>query len=164
MKRSGFTLIELLVAIAITLIMFTLGLVNYFNFRDQQKIKQAQSTVKEAVIDAQNAARSGRVKECDQLQSYQIRLRNSSGQAEIEVGPLCQDDLFVGVITYAMPDGISFNSEQTLHAQPINGLIDDDPNYATQAGPFTITINLESGTSVDLCIDKSGTISEGPCP
>lgn len=164
MKHSGFTLIELLVSIGIMLIMFALGLVNYFNFRDQQKIKQAQNTVKEAVIDAQNAARSGRVKECDQLQSYQIRLHNSSGQAEIEVGPLCQSGLPVGVITYSMPDGISFNSEQTLHAQPINGLIDIDTDYATQAGPFTITINLDSGTSATLCIDKSGTISEGACP
>jgi prepilin-type N-terminal cleavage/methylation domain-containing protein len=167
MKHSGFTLIELLVSIGIMLIMFALGLVNYFNFRDQQKIKQAQNSVKEAVIDAQNAARSGRLRGCNQLRFYQISFSSN----ELKLKPYCMDTNFDGSpiygeeLTYQLPEGVTFVTPLTLYAQAINGLIDDDTDIHTQNNNnFDLTVQLDPGTSATLCIDKSGTISEGTCP
>jgi hypothetical protein len=140
--------------------------VNYFNFRDQQKIKQAQNTVKEAVIDAQNGARSGRLRGCTHLGFYEISFNSN----ELKLKPYCTETnldgspIYGDELTYQLPEGVTFPSPPTLYAQAINGLIDDDTDIYIQDNNFELEFQLESGAPTTLCIDKSGTISEGACP
>lgn len=158
MNQKGFTLIELLVSIGILLVMFGMGLINYLGFREEQKMTQSKNMVKEAVIDAQNASRSGKLFGCDQLEFYQLEFANGDSSGEIAVRSICSDETTSSEKDYTLSDGVKFlNSPLSFTILPVNGIIDI-------INPATVTLDLDSRLSESLCIHRSGIVEQGACP
>ena len=153
MKQHGFTLIELLVAIGILLLMIGLALAGFISFNDRQKLTQAQEMVREAVANAQNSARSGQMRGCDELSYYSLNFLAEV----ITMTPACVGGTSGNPATFNLPSGTEFESSLTLYISPVKGLIYTKPGLTTQA-TVNLIIQLNSGNQRNLTIDPMGSV------
>lgn len=159
MKRNGFTLVEILVAISIMVLMFSLGLVNYLEFRDKQRMTQSVNMVKQAVADAQNAARSGRLFDCSPLEYYKLIFNDGEIIFETNCSTVPDE-----IKRYQLSEEVEFISGPELYIYPLNGLIDNNDNMDTQVEHnFEVILQSSTGDQKTLCIDKTGTIKDESC-
>lgn len=161
MKRNGFTLVEILVAISIMVLVFSFGLVNYLQFRDKQRLVQSVNMVKQAVADAQNAARSGRLFDCSPLRYYKLIFNN--GEIIFEI--YCAVDPNE-IKRYQLSENVYFIPNlQDLYIYPMNGLIDTNSDMNDrESDNYEVILESSTGDQKTLCIDKTGTIIEEACP
>ncbi len=162
-KNHGFTLIELLVSIAIFMLLLGLSIANYIGFNDRQKLTQGAEVVREAVAEAQNSARSGKLRGCDVLDAYRITIANESGTGKILVEPHCISGTKEDPREFFLPEGVAFDSMDVgateIFARQITGMLDNnlDPTDG-QTETFEITIESSFGDKA-LEIDWSGAMT-----
>ena len=155
MKQLGFTLIELLVAIGIILLVVSLGLVNYLKFNDQKKLEQSYELVMQSVADAQNSARSGKMRGCNALLAYEI---NFTGNL-ITITPRCANNTSGEINQIELSSGVVFIDNQSLFIQPISGLIFDNLNFQGQ-DLFVVILNLfKDNTLLTMNITQVGAVT-----
>ena len=153
MNRQGFTLIEVLVAVTLLSLLFVLGIVNYINFEERQRLIQAAQLVREVVVDAQNSARSGKLRGCSMLYSYRVSFVESA----ITLAPECRegDPAADATRTHSLPNQVQFDEEVTLYSLALSGLIastptgfDNDQNETVLPAnsPAVIEISNNQGT------------------
>lgn len=166
MQQKGFTLIELLVAISILLLLMGLGIANYISFNDRQQLIQSAEQVREAIADAQNSARSGKLRGCNRLVAYRVDILASG---TVEIVPLCEGE--DGDITkdpsqtFELSDSLEeVVGPGSLFTSPVKGLIFDsfDMDDGDPAGidPFTITLENNYGT-IEVEVQHTGSINIG---
>lgn len=157
MQKQGFTLIELLVAMTVILLLVGLGLANYVRFNERQKLIQTQELIRQAVSQAQNYARSGKLEGCTTLEEYEMTFIGT----EIELTPVCAVEADTEIITTTqLPTNINFVvANPTLTIVPITGLV-YGPSDST--GPFTISFEKTNSTDEisSVIIDHSGSVKE----
>ncbi len=156
-KQNAFTLIEVLVAAGIILILVGLGIANYIRFNDRQKIRQAHELLRQAVSDAQNSARNGKLRGCQQLQAYQVELNPTS----ISIEPVCSDDDDVPITrVFDLPAGVIFENGSLFYIRPITGRVYGDSDF-NHTGPFTINLQLEDKSfEQTVVLDHSGAVEQ----
>ncbi|KUK79568.1 MAG: hypothetical protein XD95_0301 [Microgenomates bacterium 39_7] len=154
MNKSGFTLIELLVAVGILLLLVGLGLANYISFNDRQALIQGAEQVREAMADAQNSARSGKLRGCGQLQSYQVTFGNS-----VTIQSVCAPGggTSESARSFALPSGV-MASGSTLYIAPLRGLVFDNQTLIDGASFHDITLENSYG-SVVVTVTRSGAVT-----
>lgn len=105
--KKGFTLIELIVAIGISLLAVGGLIVNYNNYNDNQRLKQAALTLKNNLRFAQTQAVSAKkpASGCTQLVGYTVSF--TSGTYAI-VGA-CTEGAVGDVLSVTLPSGITFS-------------------------------------------------------
>ncbi len=151
-KQNGFTLIELLVSIAILLVLIAIGIINYIQFNDRQKLTQAQELVREAVADAQSSARSGKMRGCTALDSYQLAF-GSNGINEIKIKPVCEAGTANDIRVFELPTEVEFTTETVLTIAPITGSISDGSNNTF----FNIYVKLkDTDKKAGVKIEQTG--------
>lgn len=159
MQKQGFTLIELLVAMTVILLLVGLGLANYVRFNERQKLIQTQELIRQAVSQAQNYARSGKLEGCATLEEYEMTFLGT----EIELIPVCEAEADTEIITtMQLPTNINFvatPANPILTIVPITGLV-YGPSDST--GPFTISFEKTNSTDEisSVIIDHSGSVKE----
>lgn len=155
MKQHGFTLVEMLVSMAILLLLISLGLVSYISFNDRQKLTQAQELVREAVAEVQNSARSGKMRGCSALDSYELSLAGN----EIITTPVCINEADDAESqTFQLPEGLVFEGATTLNIAPVSGLITD--GTANQEFDVYIFFFSNEDMRAGVRIDRSGAVKQ----
>ncbi len=155
MKQRGFTLIELLVAIGIILLLLGLGLVNYLSFNERQQLIQGAEQVREAIADAQNSARSGKLRGCNQLSSYRLVVN----PLNVQVQSVCIGVGAQAAREFALPAGVTM-SGSTLYISPLRGRVYSDDDLTTNSEPYEITLSNSRGTIL-ITVAHSGAIQVG---
>ncbi len=160
MKKHGFTLIEILVATSVVLLLVGLAIANYIRFNEHQKLVQAQEVVRQAVADAQNSARSGKLRDCVVLRAYQIEFIGS----QIEIAPLCQgSEDGESARVFDLPGGVEFSGTQTIYARPVSGLIYGDIEW-TQTDSTLVIFHRGGVDAGSVEIDHSGAVKQLDLP
>lgn len=160
MKKHGFTLIEILVATSVVLLLIGLAIANYIRFNERQKLVQAQEVVRQAVADAQNSARSGKLRGCVVLQAYQIEFDGS----QIEITSLCQgSEESDPVRFFDLPSGVEFSGTQIIYARPVSGLIYRDSEW-TQTDSTLVIFHRGGVDAGSVEIDHSGAVKQLDLP
>lgn len=154
MKQHGFTLIELLVAIGILLLLIGLGLASFISFNDRQKLIQAQELVREAVAEAQNAARSGKMRGCDKLSQYELVFSGS----QITIIPECANGGTGERQDIDLNQELIFTVNKTntpLFIAPVTGAITSANNP-----PFEVYVHFSNNPSLEagVEIDQTGAV------
>ncbi len=153
MNKAGFTLIELLVAVGVLLLLVGLGLANYISFNDRQALIQGAEQVREAVADAQNSARSGKLRGCDELASYQV----SFSVTTVNIQSQCALGNADAARVFTLPSGVTV-SGNTLYISPLNGFVFNTPNFNDSAAPYTVSLQNNYGT-VDISVTRNGAVT-----
>lgn len=104
---DGFTLIELLVSAIIIMVVAGGVIVNYNNYNDAQKTRQATLTVKNNLRFAQSRATSGEkpATGCTVLLGYRVTFATNSLTMQAE----CSEGLVGDQQTVALESGLSFS-------------------------------------------------------
>lgn len=104
---DGFTLIELLVSAIIIMVVSGGVIVNYNNYNDAQKTRQATLTVKNNLRFAQSRAYNGEKPGdgCTVLLGYRVTFATNSYTMQAE----CRDGLVGGQQTTLLQSGLSFS-------------------------------------------------------
>lgn len=105
--RKGFTLIELIVTVGISLLAAGGLIVNYNNYNDNQRLKQAALTLKNNLRFGQTQAASAKkpTAGCTQLLGYTVNFTSSS----YSIVALCTEGAVGDVLSVALPTGITFS-------------------------------------------------------
>lgn len=132
--KKGFTLIELIVAIGISLLAVGGLIVNYNNYNDNQRLKQAALTLKNNLRFAQTQAVSAKkpASGCTQLVGYTVNF--TSGSYAI-VGQ-CTEGAVGDVLSVTLPSGITFSPIPSSFIFDVlnRGLVGSDVVTITLAG------------------------------
>lgn len=171
MKNQGFSLLELLVAISILALLLGLGIVNYIGYQERQALLQAAQLVREVMADAQNSARSGKLRGCEVLSSYQVSIANEDDSGVIEVSPYCYAGSAAAdaTRTFILPRRVLFSQPLELYVLALSGLIASTPDGYDGSGAETVlpsgsleTIVVESGTrQVEVEVSGTGVVALG---
>lgn len=150
MKTKGFTLIEILVSLAVITTITGLVLVNYNNFNQVERMRQAGRNLRNDMRSIQAKASSG-VKPvgvtCTRLEGYQINFQTNSYNYQ----PVCTEGLVNPVITVALPSGVAFYPVPL--SQKFNILTGTTDNDAI------VTVST-LGKKYHVQVSKSGDISD----
>jgi len=103
--RRGYTLIELIVTMGIILVVIGLIVVNYNNFNDNQRVRQAASDVKSNLRYAQTKALSAEKPGvgCTRLIGYEVSFAATSYQIQ----PRCTEGLAGSPVTVSLLPGLT---------------------------------------------------------
>lgn len=149
MRDSGFTLIELLVASTILLTLSGVVLVNYNNYNETQKARQAVLTLKNNLRYAQSRAYNGEKPEsgCTQLDGYLVSFASTSYTTQAQCGGTPVDPAQQVFLT----SGLSFSPVPSpMLFRVLSQGLDSD---------VTITI-VGISKSFQVVVSKSGDIGE----
>lgn len=104
---NGFTLIELLVSVVIIMIVAGGVIVNYNNYNDAQKTRQAALTIKNNLRFAQSRAYNGEkpANGCTQLLGYRVTFATSSYTVQAQ----CSEGLAGEQQSISLVSGVSFS-------------------------------------------------------
>lgn len=158
---AGFTLIELLVSIAIMIILTFVGVSQYRDFNEREKLRQAIRDVKTTLQEAQKRAQAGEMDETACFNrtfegwvfraydnnSYEIKGYCLGGCA----GPICDQKFFNRKTFPDLAEGITF---QTFYHSIIF-----KPFGAGVQQPATITLIGEGGRTESVSVDAGGEIT-----
>lgn len=148
--KKGFTLIELIVAIGISLLAVGGLIVNYNNYNDNQRLKQAALTLKNNLRFAQTQAVSAKkpASGCTQLVGYTVSF--TSGTYAI-VGA-CTEGAVGDVLSVTLPSGITFSPVPSSFIFDVlnRGLVGSDAVTITLAGiAKSYRIQISSGGDIN---------------
>lgn len=149
MRELGFTLIELLVASVILITLTGAVLVNYNNYNETQKTRQAVLTLKNNLRYAQSRAYNGEKPEsgCTQLDGYLVSFASTSYTTQAQCGGTPVDPAQQVLLT----SGLSFSPIPTpMLFRVLSQGLDSD---------VTITI-VGLSKSFQVVVSKSGDMSE----
>lgn len=149
----GYSIIELLVVISIMIIIFTLGLANYKNFSQKQKLENIASQIKGDLRLAQEYASGARkTGVCTELHGYTFS-RNGSSRYEVRQNcdaNACNAGDVIKSIT--LPTGITLSNFSCFRFNVLGRGTD-------RSGDIVITVNLaNSSYTKNVTITKYGEI------
>lgn len=106
---KGFTLIEIVISVGISLLLMSGIILNYNNYNDTQKLKQAALTVKNNFRFYQSKALSGEKPDesCPQLLGYQVTFALSTYTFKAQCNPAQPN---APDVVYTLPATITFSS------------------------------------------------------
>ncbi|MBI5448718.1 prepilin-type N-terminal cleavage/methylation domain-containing protein [Candidatus Gottesmanbacteria bacterium] len=133
-SRSGFTLIELIVTIGISLLAVGGLIVNYNNYNDNQRLKQAALTMKNNLRYAQTLAASSKkpTSGCTELVGYTVQFTDSTYTVVAE----CTEGAVGDALSTALPSGITFSPVPASFVYGVltRGLLSSDAVTITMVG------------------------------
>lgn len=147
--RSGFTLIELIVVVSISLLAVGGLIVNYNNYNDNQKLKQAALTLKNNLRYAQTLAASAKkpASGCTQLVGYGVQFASSS----YTITAQCTEGAVGESLVTTLPAGITLSpvpSPITIDVLT-RGLVPSDAVTITLVG-ITKSYRIQMSVSGDI--------------
>jgi prepilin-type N-terminal cleavage/methylation domain-containing protein len=150
MNSKAFTLIEILVSLAVISTITGLVLVNYNNFNQVERMRQAGRNLRNDMRSIQAKASSGAKPvgvTCTTLVGYQINFNTNSYNYQ----PVCTEGLVNPVVTVALPSGVEF--------YPIPLSQKFDVLAGTTANDAIVTVTT-LGKKYHVQVSKSGDISD----
>lgn len=153
MRQRGFTLIELIVAVGILLFLIGVGLANYIGFNERQQLIQAAEQVREAVADAQNSARSGKLRGCAQLAAYRVEIEED----QVQVQSVCSSGSAEAARVFAFPSTFTVTSTDTYYISPLRGRVYTDAALTESSPSYRIQLENDSDIA-EVRINHSGSV------
>lgn len=155
---NGFTIIELIITIAISVLLFSFGIVRYIDFNKTQTIKAAGQTFKNNLRNIQNKALSGAkpvTGVCTALVGYRLTISTTTTYV---VQAVCDVNNLIGSsISYSLPAGLRFNAPAVASSVDLKVL----GQGASNPTVFMINNSLTAPTKwYGVCITASGDIRD----
>lgn len=145
---SGYTLLELLVVVLIIATLATIAVPGWLGFLSQRRVTAANSTVLQALQEAQSQAKARKV-------SYSVSVRINTNQAQIAVYPTKNP------ITAANIDP-STNLNPSVWKKLSDGQIWVGTNSTTNTASSSISAATATPTTATITFDYLGTLAATP--